>query len=83
MKVVNWGPLGTSSFWVLLPELNATTSIVAAVGNPSVGEATRLLQERKRVEQVHRGGLAHGRKKKMTRYGFKGQFSHTPIISYT
>ena len=37
-EVVNWDPLGTSSFWVLLPELNATTSIVAVWGNPSVSE---------------------------------------------
>ncbi|HAU59199.1 MAG TPA: hypothetical protein DCW45_02410, partial [Opitutae bacterium] len=32
-EVVEWQPTGTSSFWVLLPELNASTSIQAVWGN--------------------------------------------------
>ena len=32
-EVVEWQPNGTSSFWVLLPELNASTSIQAVWGN--------------------------------------------------
>ena len=32
-EVVEWQPTGTSSFWVLIPELNASTSIQAVWGN--------------------------------------------------
>ena len=34
-EVVDWDPEGTSSFWVLLPELNASTTIQAIWGNHS------------------------------------------------
>ncbi|MEC7401595.1 MAG: Ig domain-containing protein, partial [Verrucomicrobiota bacterium] len=34
-EVVRWNPSGTSAFWVLLPELNASTTIRAVWGNPN------------------------------------------------
>ena len=37
-EIIEWNPEGTSSFWVLLPELKSDTSLFAIWGNPSINQ---------------------------------------------